>query len=72
MALVVLQLSIGNIYINFFIKMNYLEINDTNKIAFCIGETTAVQARKYFETVYVANLPSVENLLESLNTYFSK
>ena len=51
---------------------SYLEVNDTNKIAFCIGETTAVQARKYFETVQVANLPSVENLLESLNTYFSK
>jgi len=51
---------------------SYLEVNDTNKIAFCIGETTAVQARKYFETVHVANLPSVENLLESLNTYFSK
>ena len=51
---------------------SYLEVNDANKIAFCIGETTAVQARKYFETVHVANLPSVENLLESLNTYFSK
>ena len=51
---------------------SYLEVNHTDKVAFCIGETTAVQARKYFKNVQVANLPSVDSLLESVNTYFSK
>ena len=51
---------------------SYLEENNTNKTAFCIGETTAVEARKHFNTVEVANTPSVENVLELVNTYFSK
>ena len=51
---------------------SYLEVNHTNKVAFCIGETTAVKARKYFENVQVASLPSVDSVLESVNTYFSK
>jgi uroporphyrinogen-III synthase len=51
---------------------SYLEVNHTDKVAFCIGETTAVQARKYFKNVQVANLPSVDSLIESVNTYFSK
>jgi len=51
---------------------SYLEENNTNKTAFCIGETTAVEARKHFNTVEVANTPSVDNVLELVNTYFSK
>ena len=43
---------------------SYLQENNTNKIAFCIGETTAKEARKHFENVQVANLPSVDSLLE--------
>ncbi len=51
---------------------SYLEENSTDKIAFCIGETTAIEARKHFKNVHVANLPSVESVLELVNTHFSK
>jgi len=44
--------------------------NETNKIAFCIGETTAKEARKHFEDVQVAKMPSVESLLELVNSHF--
>ncbi|MGY0426132.1 MAG: hydroxymethylbilane synthase [Polaribacter sp.] len=43
---------------------SYLEENTTNKIAFCIGETTAKEARKHFKNVQVAHLPSVESVLD--------
>jgi hydroxymethylbilane synthase len=51
---------------------SYLEENATEKVAFCIGETTAVEARKYFNKVEVANMPDVESVLELVNTYYSK
>ena len=50
---------------------SYLLENNTDKIAFCIGETTAVDARKHFKNVQVANMPDVESILELVNTYFS-
>lgn len=50
---------------------SYLQENGTNKVAFCIGETTAVEARKHFDSVEVANMPSVESVLELVNTYYS-
>ena len=51
---------------------SYLQKNSTNKVAFCIGETTAAQARKHFKNVQVSNLPSVDSILELVNTHFSK
>ena len=51
---------------------SYLEENTTDKIAFCIGETTAVEARKNFKNVQVANLPSVDSVLEMVNSHFSQ
>jgi hydroxymethylbilane synthase len=51
---------------------SYLEENATDKVAFCIGETTAVEARKHFDKVEVANMPDVESVLELVNTYYSK
>jgi len=50
---------------------SYLEENSTDKVAFCIGETTAVEARKHFAKVEVANMPSVDSVLELVNNYFS-
>lgn len=47
---------------------SYLKENTTNKVAFCIGETTGKEARKHFNEVKVANLPSVESLLELVKT----
>lgn len=49
---------------------SYLKENNTNKTAFCIGETTAKAARNHFEDVQVANLPSVESLLELVKTHY--
>ncbi|WP_298766602.1 hydroxymethylbilane synthase [uncultured Polaribacter sp.] len=43
---------------------SYLEQNTTDKTAFCIGETTAIEARKHFENVEVAYLPSADSLLD--------
>jgi hydroxymethylbilane synthase len=51
---------------------SYLEENATDKVAFCIGETTAVEARKHFDKVEVANMPDVESVLQLVNTYYSK
>jgi hydroxymethylbilane synthase len=50
---------------------SYLKENNKDKIAFCIGETTAKEARKHFENVQVANMPDVESVLELVNTHFS-
>jgi len=50
---------------------SYLEENTTDKVAFCIGETTAVEARKHFDKVEVANMPDVESVLELVNMYYS-
>ncbi len=51
---------------------SYLQDNQPNKIAFCIGESTAKEARKHFENVQVANLPTVESVLELVNLHFVK
>ena len=50
---------------------SYLIENNTDKVAFCIGETTAKEAEKHFTNVKVANLPSVDSVLELVNSYYS-
>ncbi len=37
------------------------------KAAYCIGETTATEARKHFETVHVAKIPTVESVIQLVN-----
>ncbi|QTE22769.1 hydroxymethylbilane synthase [Polaribacter cellanae] len=49
---------------------SYLEENTTDKTAFCIGETTAVEARKHFKDVKVANIPDVESVLNLVNSHY--
>lgn len=49
---------------------SYLTENSTDKIAFCIGETTAVAARKHFENVLVASMPDVESVLALVHSYY--
>ena len=51
---------------------SYMQENDSDKIAFCIGESTAKEARKHFENVQVANLPTVESVIEMVNLHFVK
>jgi hydroxymethylbilane synthase len=50
---------------------SYLDKNNKDKVAFCIGETTAKEARKHFEKVEVANMPGVDDVLDMVNSYFS-
>jgi len=46
---------------------SYLQENKADKIAYCIGETTAKAARAHFKEVKVAKMPSVESVIELVN-----
>ncbi|RIA08289.1 hydroxymethylbilane synthase [Flavobacteriaceae bacterium MAR_2010_72] len=50
---------------------SYIKLNKINKIAFCIGETTAKEAQKYFEDVRVAKVPTVESVIELVNEHYT-
>jgi uroporphyrinogen-III synthase len=39
-------------------------------VAFCIGETTATEARKYFKNVEVSKVSTIESVIEAANEYF--
>ena len=51
---------------------SYLQTNSADKIAYCIGETTAAHARKHFSNVKVAKIPTVESVIELVNENYSK
>ena len=46
---------------------SYLTNNEPNKIAYCIGETTAREARKHFKDVKVSKIPDVESVIDLVN-----
>lgn len=46
---------------------SFLKQNKANGIAFCIGDTTATEAQKYFKEIQVAKIPTVESLIELVN-----
>ncbi|WP_373516362.1 hydroxymethylbilane synthase [Pricia sp.] len=46
---------------------SYLIKNAPDRIAYCIGETTATEARKHFSDVRVAEVPTVESVIELVN-----
>lgn len=46
---------------------SYLHNNTSNKIAYCIGETTATAARIFFADVKVAKIPDVESVIDLVN-----
>jgi hydroxymethylbilane synthase len=48
-----------------FVKKNKGEI-----IAFCIGETTAKEAKKHFNDVRIAKVPTVESVIELVNEHY--
>ena len=43
------------------------ENNADKRAAYCIGETTASEARKHFKTVHVAKMPTVESVIKLVN-----
>ncbi|PIB28813.1 hydroxymethylbilane synthase [Maribacter sp. 4U21] len=49
---------------------SYLINNEPNKIAYCIGETTAAEARKHFKDVKVSKIPDVESVIDLVNDDF--
>ena len=51
---------------------SYLLKNTPDKIAYCIGETTATEARKYFDDVRVAKIPTVESLIDLVNENYNR
>ena len=46
---------------------SYMLKNNPDKVAYCIGETTAAEAKRYFDKVRVAKIPTVESLVELVN-----
>ena len=50
---------------------SYLLKNNADRIAYCIGETTAAEARKFFSDVRVAKIPDMEGLIELVNENYS-
>lgn len=52
---------------------SFLQDNEpTGKIAFCIGGTTAEEAKKHFDQVIIAKMSTVESVLNAVNTYFKE
>ncbi len=52
---------------------SYLKDNSTStSVAFCIGDTTAAEAKKHFENVIVSKVSTVESLLKSVNAHFEE
>lgn len=49
---------------------SYIQENEPNKVAFCIGESTAAEAKKHFDKVEVANVPTVESVIELVNLHY--
>lgn len=50
---------------------SYLQENSPDKIAYCIGETTAKAAREFFKEVKVAKIPTVESVIDLVNEDYS-
>ena len=49
---------------------SYVQANSPDKVAFCIGDTTAHEARTYFKDVHTAKHPTIEHVLQLVNTYY--
>lgn len=50
---------------------SYLKNNAADKVAYCIGETTATEAKKYFDDVRVAKIPTVESVIDLVNENYA-
>ncbi|WP_445954955.1 hydroxymethylbilane synthase [Yeosuana sp.] len=44
--------------------------NKAKKIAFCIGDSTAEEAKKHFKDVRIAKVPTVESVIELVNDHY--
>ena len=46
---------------------SFLKENSADKVAYCIGETTAKAAREHFKEVKVAKIPTIESVIDLVN-----
>lgn len=53
------------------IESYLIENKAEERIAFCIGETTASEAKKHFKTVVVSKIATVNGVLETVNDYYN-
>ena len=51
---------------------SFLQNNSSNCIAYCIGESTAKEAKKYFQKVYISKIPTIESVIELVQNCFIK
>ena len=51
---------------------SFLEKNEPGAVAFCLGKETAIEARKYFNDVQVANSPDFESLIKLIERNLNK
>lgn len=51
---------------------SYTSENKIEGTAFCIGETTASEARKHTKNIEIANQPGIENVIAKCVSYFKK
>lgn len=49
---------------------SFLKKNTTNCTAYCIGETTAKEAKRYFNDVRIAKIPTIESVIEMVNEHY--
>lgn len=49
---------------------SFVQKNDADIIAFCIGDTTANEAKKHFKDVRIAKVPTVESVIELVNDHY--
>lgn len=50
---------------------SYVQANPADKIAFCIGATTAHEAQTYFKDVKMAARPTIEDVLDLVNKHYA-
>jgi len=52
---------------------SYISQNKSgNAVAFCIGNTTAKEAKKHFKNIVIAKMPTTESILKSVNEQFTQ
>jgi len=52
------------------IESYLVENKNVDTVAFCIGGTTAFEAKKHFKKVKVAKLPTIESVIKLVNQYY--
>ncbi|WP_308991853.1 hydroxymethylbilane synthase [Mariniflexile litorale] len=49
---------------------SFVQKNNNEVIAFCIGDSTANEAKKHFKDVRIAKVPTVESVIELVNEHY--